>query len=91
MHRRNRVALFASIVGAVVSAVLAVTLTRFTDDNYTATTLIALAAPALYVTCVVVAFTLSNRSKHTLWLLVLAPYLEPVLIIIIWSIRGGMV
>jgi len=88
--------LIASIVGAVGSALIAVMLPRFTDAFYERTILIELAAPALYAACIVAVFELSNRSKQTFWLLVLAPlafwpYLEIVLIIAIWTIRGGAV
>jgi hypothetical protein len=96
VQRVHRPALIASIVAAVGCALVAVTIPRFTDVSYEGTVFIEMAAPASYVACVVAAFILSNRSKHTLWLLVFAPlafwpYLEIILIIAIWTIRGGAV
>ena len=96
MQWPHRAALIASIVGAVTSALVAVALPRFMDAYYEETILIEVAAPVLYAACVLAAFKLSNRSNHTFWLLVLAPfalwpYLEIVLIIAIWTIRGGAV
>ena len=55
-HSANRAALIASIVGAVTSALMAVTLPRFTDENYAVTTLVELAAPVLYLACVMAVF-----------------------------------
>jgi hypothetical protein len=96
VQRVHRPALIASIVAAVGSALAAVTISRFTDVFYEGTVFIEMAAPALYVACIVAVFKLSNRSKHTFWLLVFAPvafwpYLEIILIVAIWTIRGGAV
>lgn len=75
---------------------MAVALPRFTDEYFELTVLIELAAAMLYVTCVVAVFRLSNRSKHTFWLLVFAPlafwrYLEFVFTVTVWTLRGGIV
>ena len=96
IHRGHRAALIAAVVGAVACALVAVTLPRFTDENYAITAVVELTAPLLYVACVVAVFRLSHRSKHTFWLLAFAPvalwpYLEFVLMLAIWAIRGGMV
>lgn len=95
-HRSTRVALIVAVGGAVASSMMAVTVPRFTDEYFELTLLIELVAAMLYLTCVVAVFKLSNRSKHTFWLLVFAPlafwrYLEFILTITIWTIRGGIV
>ena len=53
-------------------------------------------APLAYVVLLVRVYRLSNGSRHTWWLLLLAPIcmwqaLQMVVVVLIWSLRGGMV
>ena len=53
-------------------------------------------APLAYVVLMLRVYRLSNRNRHTWWLLLLAPIclwqaLQMVVVVLIWSLRGGIV